>query len=148
MLKLFDNSIQKTNKLLFECKIEETPYCSMFKMVNNDGHTHTLSLLIVTDSLTYTLLKIPITGHYKVNSVINTKLTLTYLAVSHIVLMVKNRLPIKPHFSRQVVIKTVWFFCLKTRLDKYYILLKWTQMLLYLYFIYKLMFGILRNTEC
>ena len=94
MLKLFDNSIQKTNKLLFECKIEETPYCSMFKMVNNEESTHILAL---------SLTRIPITGHYKVNSVINTKLTLTYLAVSHIVLMVKKRLPIKPHFSRQVV---------------------------------------------
>ena len=40
------------------------------------------------------------TGH-KVTLVINTKLTLTYLAVSHIVLMVKKRLPIKPHFSRR-----------------------------------------------
>ena len=41
-----------------------------------------------------------ITGH-KVTG-INTKLTLTYLAVSHIVLMVKKRLPIIPHFSRRV----------------------------------------------
>ena len=63
--------------------IEKTPYWSMFEICYNDkSHSNDEA----------------IAGH-KV-TVINTKLTLTYLAVSHIVLMVKKRLPIKPYFSR------------------------------------------------
>ena len=58
---------------------------------------------------------------------INTKLTLTYLAVSHIVLMVKKRLPIIPHFSRRATWKKNVFVAIPDARDLTKMVVRWKR---------------------
>ena len=85
-VKLLTTQYKRLTNCFLNVYREETPYWSMFEIVTKRRRRATA--------------RKKETGH-KVTLVINTKLTLTYLAVSHIVLMVKKRLPIKPHFSRR-----------------------------------------------